>query len=39
MNLADLNGDGKLDVSTAEWDSNTVSVRLNTTSADSAPSR
>jgi glucose/arabinose dehydrogenase len=30
--LADLNGDGKLDLSTAEWDSNTVTVRLNTTS-------
>ena len=35
--LADLNGDGKLDLSTAEWDSNTVTVRLNTTSGG-APS-
>ncbi len=30
--LADLNGDGKLDLATANWDSNDVTVRLNTTS-------
>jgi NPCBM/NEW2 domain/Bacterial Ig-like domain/FG-GAP-like repeat len=34
--LADLNGDGKLDLATADWDSNAVSVRLNR-SAGSAP--
>ena len=33
----DLNGDGKLDLSTAEWDSNTVTVRLNTSPGSAPP--
>lgn len=32
VHLADVNGDGKPDIQTAEWDSNSVTVRLNTTS-------
>ena len=35
--LADLNGDGKLDLSTAEWDSNSVTVRLNTSPGSAPP--
>lgn len=36
--LADLNGDGKLDLATANFDSGTVSVLLNTTAPGSATS-
>ena len=36
--LADLNGDGKLDLATANFDASTVSVLLNTTAPGSATS-